>query len=302
MEGAFGSTFRSSSALSDNPRTGRPSRSACDVLLGHVVVVCQVNGHGCFLSPAGRRPFSARRRTASVPVIPLADPRDVAERLALYPWRPFVGPDFVGRTSERELLDGLLAKVQRRRERGPGHPRRGRHRQDRVLRYAARQASGYRVAELSGVEAEMELAFAGIHQLCGTMLDRFDALPAPQHDALSIALRFAAGKVPDRFLVGLAVLSLLAAVAEERPLLCLHRGRAVAGCRLKPDRRPRRSTGACGVCWPLWSPCASPHTAPDFDGLSELRLEGLHEPEARSLLRGVITRPARQPSRQPDCR
>ena len=67
----------------------------------------------------------------------------------------------------------------------------------------------------------MELPFAGVHQLCATMLDRLDALPAPQRDALGVALGLAAGGVPDRFLVGLAVLSLLAAAAEERPLLCL---------------------------------------------------------------------------------
>ncbi len=97
-------------------------------------------------------------------------------------------PGFVGRTSERELLDGLLARVRGgesevlviRGEAGIG--------KTALLRYAARQASGYRVAELTGVEAEMELAFAGIHQLCGPMLDRLDELPAPQRDALSVAL------------------------------------------------------------------------------------------------------------------
>ena len=127
----------------------------------------------------------------------------------------------MGRTSEREVLDGLLARVRGgesevlviRGEAGIG--------KTALLRYAARQASGFRVAELTGVEAEMELPFAGIHQLCATMLDRLDALPAPQRDALSVALGLAAGEVPDRFLVGLAVLSLLSAVAEERPLLCL---------------------------------------------------------------------------------
>ena len=132
-----------------------------------------------------------------------------------------LGPAFVGRTSEREVLDGLLTRVRGgesevlviRGEAGIG--------KTALLRYAARQASGFRVAELTGVEAEMELPFAGIHQLCATMLDRLDALPAPQRDALSVALGLAAGEVPDRFLVGLAVLSLLAAVAEERPLLCL---------------------------------------------------------------------------------
>ena len=131
------------------------------------------------------------------------------------------GPGFVGRTTERDVLDGLLARVRGgesevlviRGEAGIG--------KTALLRYAARQASGFRVAQLTGVEAEMELPFAGIHQLCAPMLDRLDALPAPQRDALSVALGLAAGEVPDRFLVGLAVLSLLSAVAEERPLLCL---------------------------------------------------------------------------------
>jgi AAA ATPase domain len=131
------------------------------------------------------------------------------------------GPAFVGRTAERDVLDGLLAKVRGgesevlviRGEAGIG--------KTALLRYTARQASGFRLAQLAGVEAEMELPFAGIHQLCATMLDRLDALSAPQLDALSVALGLTAGEVPDRFLVGLAVLSLLSAVAEERPLLCL---------------------------------------------------------------------------------
>src|ERR1700733_745289 len=110
------------------------------------------------------------------------------------------GQAFVGRTSERERLDGLLARVREgesevlviRGEAGIG--------KTALLRYAARQASGYRVAELTGVEAEMELAFAGIHQLCGTMLDRLDALPPPQRDALSIALALAGGGAARRVL------------------------------------------------------------------------------------------------------
>src|ERR1700754_4715034 len=125
------------------------------------------------------------------------------------------GPAFVGRTTERDVLDGLLAKVREGEseallihgEAGIG--------KTALLRYAARQASGFRVAELTGVEAEMELPFAGIHQLCGRMLDRLDSLPAPQRHALSVALGLEAGRVPDRFLVGLAVLSLLAAAAEQ---------------------------------------------------------------------------------------
>ena len=67
----------------------------------------------------------------------------------------------------------------------------------------------------------MELPFAGMHQLCAPMLDRLDALPAPQREALRVALGVATGNPPDRFLISLATLSLLSAVAEERPLLCL---------------------------------------------------------------------------------
>src|SRR3954468_11165848 len=128
---------------------------------------------------------------------------------------------FLGRTTERQVLDGLLARVREgesevlviRGEAGIG--------KTALLRYAARQASGFQVAQLTGVEAEMELPFAGIHQLWATLPDHLGALPAPQRNALSVALGLVAGDVPDRFLVGLAVLSLLSAVAAERPLLCL---------------------------------------------------------------------------------
>ena len=133
------------------------------------------------------------------------------------------GPGFVGRTSEREALDGLLARVRCgesevlaiRGEPGIG--------KSALLRYAARQASGFRVAELTAVEAEMELPFAGIHQLCATMLDRLDRLPVPQRDALSVALGLAAGEVPERFLLGLAVLNLLAARSGGEAAAVSHR-------------------------------------------------------------------------------
>jgi DNA-binding CsgD family transcriptional regulator len=198
------------------------------------------------------------------------------------------GLAFVGRTSERAVLDGLLAKVREgasevlviRGEAGIG--------KTALLRYAARQASGFRVVELRGVEAEMELPFAGTHQLCATMLDRLDALPAPQRDSLSVALGLAAGEVPDGFLVGLAVLSLLAAVAEERPLLCLvddAQWLDAASSQILGlvSRRVRAESVAIVVA------VREPAAEHDFDGLSELRLEGLSEQDARALLRGVVT-------------
>src|SRR3712207_6518164 len=129
--------------------------------------------------------------------------------------------EFLNRNSELEHLDRLLSDVRAgysaalvlRGEAGVG--------KTALLRYAARQAVGFRVAQIAGVEAEMELPFAGTHQLCARMLDRLDALPAPQRDALGVALGVATGNPPDRFLISLATLSLLSAVAEERPLLCL---------------------------------------------------------------------------------
>ena len=90
-----------------------------------------------------------------------------------------------------------------------------------LLRYASEQASDFRVAQIGGVESEMELAYAGLHQLCTPMLDQLGALPEPQQVALAVALGRASGDPPDRFLVALATLGLVAAVAEEQPLLCV---------------------------------------------------------------------------------
>ena len=90
-----------------------------------------------------------------------------------------------------------------------------------LLEYVAGAAADMRVARAVGVESEMELAFAGLHQLCAPLLDRLEDLPGPQRDALGVAFGLRAGAAPDRFLVGLAVLTLLAEVAEERPLLCV---------------------------------------------------------------------------------
>jgi DNA-binding CsgD family transcriptional regulator len=197
------------------------------------------------------------------------------------------GPGFVGRRSERESVDELLASVRGGESKAlviRGEPGIGK---TALLRYAARQASGYRVVELTGVEAEMELPFAGIHQLCGTMLDRLDALPAPQRDALSVALGLAAGEAPDRFLIGLAVLNLLAALAEERPLLCLIDDAQWLDAASSQTvglvaRRVRAESVGMIVA-------ARESAVPHLDGLPVLRLKGLPEHDARVLLRSVVT-------------
>ncbi|MGH3300530.1 MAG: ATP-binding protein [Streptosporangiaceae bacterium] len=145
---------------------------------------------------------------------------------------------FRGRTSEREALDRLLENVRGsqsaalviRGEVGVG--------KTALLRYAARQAAGFNsLSQIAGAEAEMELPFAGPHQLCASVLGRLDALPEPQRDALSVAFGISFGEVPDRFLVALAEFSLLAKVAEERPLLC-HVDDAQS-----PDRDSRQGPG-----------------------------------------------------------
>jgi DNA-binding CsgD family transcriptional regulator len=198
------------------------------------------------------------------------------------------GPPFVGRASEREVLDALLTRARRgesevrviRGEAGIG--------KTALLRYAARQASGFRVAEVTAVEAEMELPFAGTHQLCSPMLDRLDTLPDPQQAALSVALGLAAGEVPDRFHVGLAVLSLLAAVADDRPLLCLVEDAQwldAASSQILGlvARRVRAESVAIVIA------VREPLVNHDLDGLPELRLAGLAQHDARALLASVVT-------------
>ncbi len=90
-----------------------------------------------------------------------------------------------------------------------------------LLEFVAERAPGFRAARVSGVESEMELAFAALHQLCVPLLDCLDDLPAPQRDALEIALGRSAGPAPDRFLVGLAVLNLIGGATKRKPLLFL---------------------------------------------------------------------------------
>src|SRR4051794_7215799 len=126
---------------------------------------------------------------------------------------------FLGRTRERERLDAMLAQASDGQSAAlviGGQPGIGK---TALLRYAARQASGFRIAELEGVQAEMELAFAGIQRLCAPMRDGLEGLAEPQRNALRVAFGVASGDAPDKFLVAVAVLNLLSLTAEERPLL-----------------------------------------------------------------------------------
>src|SRR4051812_38843205 len=130
-------------------------------------------------------------------------------------------PRLQGRSAEHGLLDRLLRNVRGgqsavlviRGEAGVG--------KTALLRHAVEQASGFPATQIAGVESEMELPYAGLHQLCTPVLERLEELPEPQQVALRVALGLAAGDPPDRFLVALAALGLLSAAAEERPLLCV---------------------------------------------------------------------------------
>jgi DNA-binding CsgD family transcriptional regulator len=127
----------------------------------------------------------------------------------------------LGRVHECALLDDLLDDVRRGVSRSLvlcGEAGIGK---TALLEHLVGSASDLTVARAVGVESEMELAFAGLHQLCGPLLDRLEQLPAPQRDALRIVFGVDAGPAPSRFLVGLAVLSLLSEVAEQRPLVCV---------------------------------------------------------------------------------
>jgi hypothetical protein len=126
-----------------------------------------------------------------------------------------------GRSDECALLDGLVAAVRTgesrsmvlRGEAGIG--------KTALLEYLVESASDMAVVRAVGVESEMELAYASLHQLCVPLLDRLGGLPAPQREAVEIVFGLSTGPAPDRFLVGLGVLSLFSEVAEECPLLCV---------------------------------------------------------------------------------
>ena len=131
------------------------------------------------------------------------------------------GAALLGRRREREALEQLLANARAgdsgvlvlRGEAGMGR--------SALLHHLTRRASGCRTTRASGVESEMELAFAGLHQLCAPFLDRIDKLPVPQREAIATAFGLHAGGRADQFLLGLAVLGLLCDVARHQPLLCV---------------------------------------------------------------------------------
>jgi DNA-binding CsgD family transcriptional regulator len=195
-----------------------------------------------------------------------------------------------GRRAECVRLDGLLAGARAgqsqvlvvRGEAGIG--------KSVLLDYLEANAAGCRIARSAGAEAEMELAYAGLHQICGPFLDRLERLPDPQRIALSIAFGLIGGDAPDRFMVGLAVLDLLADRAEERPLICLiddaqWLDRVSAQTVAFVARRLMAERIAVVAAIRI------PSDEHDFVGLPALTINGIGEADAGRLLDSVVKGP-----------
>jgi DNA-binding CsgD family transcriptional regulator/tetratricopeptide (TPR) repeat protein len=196
-------------------------------------------------------------------------------------------PAFRGRTSERHVLDQLLETVRGgesaalviRGEAGVG--------KTALLRHCVRQAAGFRVLQIAGVESEMELPFAGLHQLCTPMLAQLGGLPEPQQHALRVAFGFSSGAAPDRFLVALAALSLLAEAAADRPLLCLvDDAQWLDGTSGQILGFVARRLLAESVL--IVFAVREPDVERQFMGLPQLPLRGLPDQDARALLATVV--------------
>src|SRR5580692_9689783 len=157
-----------------------------------------------------------------------------------------------------------------------------------LLEYAIESAAGLRVARVAGIESEMELAYAALQQLCAPMLDKLGGLPDPQRNALGVAFGLSAGAAPDRFLVGLAALSLLSEVAGQQPLLC------VVDDAQWLDRASAQALAFVArrlLAEPVALVFATREPGEEFRGLPDLLVGGLGEADARELLGSVIRGP-----------
>ena len=197
-------------------------------------------------------------------------------------------PGLTDRHAECDVLGRLVAAVRAGESRAlvvHGEPGVGK---TALLEYLAGQASGCRVAHAGGVQSEMELAFAVLHQLCAPMLDRLERLPAPQRDALRTAFGLSAGPAPDRFLIGLAVLGLLSEMAGERPLVCIvddEQWLDSASAQVLAFVARRLGAESVGLVFGARVPTG------DLAGLPELVIGGLREDDARTLLDSALTGP-----------
>ena len=193
-----------------------------------------------------------------------------------------------GRRAELSVLAGLIAAVRAGESRVlvlRGEPGVGK---TALLDYLAGQAAGCRVVRTAGVQSEVEFAFAGLHQLLAPMLDRLEQLPAPQRDALRTVFGLSAGPAPDRFLVALAVLSLLSETAEEQPLVC------VIDDQHWLDQASAQALGFAArrlAADPVGLVFAARIAGEELAGLPELAIGGLADGDARALLDSALTGP-----------
>ena len=191
----------------------------------------------------------------------------------------------LNRQQERATLDGLLGDLRSGRGRAlvvRGEAGVGK---SALLEYMAGAAADMQVVRVAGVESELELAFASLHLLCAPLLDRLERLPVPQRDALAVAFGLREGGTPDRFMVGLAVLTLLAEAAEERPLLCLiddAQWLDHASAQVLAFTARRLLAEPVGLVFAARDP------GEQLRGLTDLEVEGLPDQEARTLLHSVI--------------
>src|ERR1700691_5066557 len=193
-----------------------------------------------------------------------------------------------GRRGERGVLDQLINAVRAGGSRVlvvRGEPGVGK---SALLDYLAGRAAGCQVVRAAGVESEMELAFAGLHQVLAPVLDHLEGLPGPQREALRTAVGLSGGPVPDRFLVGLAVLGLVSEVAAGRPLIC------VVDDEQWLDRASVQALGFVArrlAAEPVGLVFAARAPGAELAGLPELAVEGLGEEDARALLESALTGP-----------
>ena len=215
-------------------------------------------------------------------------PIGLSRRPARHPSAGRPAPRTRGRRRECAVLGGLLDGVRGGRsavlvlrgEAGVG--------KTALLDDLLSRAQGFRVARAVGVQSEMELAFAGLHQLYAPMLDHLEAIPVPQREALRTAFGMNAGPPPDRFLVGLAALSLLSEVAAEQPLICViddeqwldHASAQALGFVAR-----RLAADPVGLVFAARVPGA------ELAGLPELVVAGLGEGDARALLDSALAGP-----------
>jgi DNA-binding CsgD family transcriptional regulator len=189
----------------------------------------------------------------------------------------------LGRRSECEALDRVLTDALAGRSRviivrgeaGVG--------KSALLRYLSEQVAGWHVTTAVGIESEMELAYSGLHQLCGPILDHLDRLPVPQREALATVFGRSTGPPPDRFLVGLATLTLFAEIAEEQPLVCIIDDAQWL------DRASAQILGFVArrlLAERIALVCATRTAMGDeaLAGLPELSVDGLGDSDARALL------------------